>query len=52
MQPKEKSTDIVASNLNFESFLENFILHSKHQWYKNLYSQGIIFQQMGHETHA
>jgi len=52
MQPKEKPTDIIASSLNFENFLENFTLHSRHQCYKNFYSQGIIFQQMGHDTHA
>jgi len=42
---KEKFMDIVASSLNFESFSENCTLHPRHQFYKNFYSQDIIFQQ-------
>jgi len=48
---KEKSTDIIASSVNFESFSENFTLYSKRQCYKNFYLQDIIFQKMSHETH-
>jgi len=32
---KEKSTEIIASSVNFESFSEDFTLYSKYRCYKN-----------------
>jgi len=32
---KEKSTEIIASSVNFESSSEDFTLYSKYQCYKN-----------------
>jgi len=48
---KEKSKEIMASSVNFESFSENFTLYSKYQCCKNFYLQSVIFQKMSHETH-
>ena len=49
---KDKSTEIAASSVNFESFLEDVTLYSKYRCYKNFYLQDVIFQKMSHETHS
>jgi len=42
---KEKSTDIVASSVNFKSFSENFTLYSKHEWYKHFNYKVLFFRK-------
>jgi len=46
MSPKEKSTDIVTSSVNFESFPENFTLHSRHQCYKTFIHKISSFRKL------
>jgi len=45
------STEIIASDVNFESLLNDFILYSEYRRYNNFYLQKVIFQKMSHEKH-
>ena len=48
---KDKSIEIDASSVNFESFSEDFTLYSKYRRSKNFYLQDVISQKMNHEKH-
>jgi len=45
------STEIIASDVNFESLINDFILHSEYRRCDNFYLQKVIFQKMSHEKH-
>jgi len=48
---KDKSIEIAASSVNFESFPEDFTLYSKYRCYENFYLHDVIFQKMNDEKH-